>query len=119
MVLGPQSGQAMSDAVALGPENPRVWLIRGQGALFTPEQFGGGVKNAEAYLKKAELLFATDHPIAPAPSWGRAELYAWLGQVYQKQNRPADAVLAYNKALEIDPSFRWVKYVLLPSAQNH
>jgi tetratricopeptide (TPR) repeat protein len=118
IILGPQSGQEMSDAIALGADNPRVWLIRGQGALFTPEQFGGGLANAEAYLKKAEQLFGTDHPVRPAPSWGRAEVYAWLGQVYQKQNKTADAVAAYNKALEIDPGMRWVKFVLLPSTQK-
>jgi tetratricopeptide (TPR) repeat protein len=118
MVLGPQSGSAMTNAIALGPNNPRVWLLRGMGAMFTPKQFGGGLENSEAYLKKAEQLFANDHPIAPAPSWGRAELYAWLGQVYEKQNKKPDAIVAYNKALEINPDMRWVKYVLLPSAQN-
>jgi tetratricopeptide (TPR) repeat protein len=118
MVLGPRSGSEMSDAIALGPNNPRVWLIRGQGAIFTPEQFGGGLTNAEAYLKKAEQLFVMDNATAPAPSWGRAELYAWLGQVYQKQNKKAEAIAAYNKALEIDPNMRWVKFVLLPSTQN-
>jgi cytochrome c-type biogenesis protein CcmH/NrfG len=45
-------------------------------------------------------------------------LYAWLGQVYQKQNKNADAIAAYNKALEIDPNMRWVKFVLLPSTQK-
>src|SRR4051812_6950359 len=71
MVLGPQSGAAMTDAIALGPNNPRVWLLRGMGAMFTPKQFGGGLENSEAYLRKAELLFASDHPAAPAPAWGR------------------------------------------------
>ena len=118
MVLGPQSGSAMTSAVALGPNNPRVWLLRGMGAIYTPKQFGGGLANSEAYLKKAEQLFADDRPVAPAPSWGRAELYAWLGQVYQKENKSAEAIAAYNKALEINPDLRWVKYVLLPSAQS-
>jgi tetratricopeptide (TPR) repeat protein len=119
MILGPQSGSAMTNAVALGPNNPRVWLLRGIGAMFTPKAFGGGLDNSESYLKNAAQLFANDHPAAPAPAWGRAEVYAWLGQVYQKQNRNAEAIAAYNRALEIDPGFHWVKYALLPSAQNH
>ena len=118
MFLGPQSGQEMTAAIELGPNNPRVWLLRGTGAMFTPAAFGGGLEKAEAYLKKAEKLFANDHPVAPAPSWGKAELYAWLGQVYQKRNKNAEAVAAYNKALDINPGFNWVKYALLPSAQN-
>jgi tetratricopeptide (TPR) repeat protein len=118
MVLGPRSGTAMTNAIALGPNNPRVWLLRGIGAMFTPSAFGGGLQNSEAYLRKAEELFANDHPTAPAPAWGRAEVYTWLGQVYQKQNRNADAVAAYNKALQINPDQHWVKYVLLPSAEK-
>jgi tetratricopeptide (TPR) repeat protein len=117
MFLGPESGSQMTEAVALGPNNPRVWLLRGIGAMFTPSQFGGGVANAEQHLKKAAELFETDRPVPPAPSWGRAEVYAWIGQVYQKQNKPADAAAAYNKALAIDPEFNWVKYVLLPSVK--
>ena len=117
-ILGPQSGQEMTTAIALGPDNPRVWLLRGTGAMFTPAAFGGGLDKAEAYLKKAEQLFVKDHPVAPAPSWGRAEVYAWLGQIYQRQKKTAEAVAAYNKALEINPDFRWVKFVLLPSAQG-
>lgn len=117
MLLGPESGSQMTAAVALAPDNPRVWLLRGIGAMFTPSQFGGGVANAEKHLKKAAELFETDHPVPPAPSWGRAEVYAWLGQAYQKQTKPADAVTAYNKALEIDPEFNWVRYVLLPSVK--
>jgi len=117
MVLGPESGSQMTAAISLGPDNPRVWLLRGIGAMYTPSQFGGGVAIAEKHLKKAAELFQTDHPAPPAPSWGRAEVYAWLGQIYQKQDKPADAVTAYNKALEIDPDMRWVRYVLLPSVK--
>lgn len=117
ITLGPESGSQMTAAVALGPNNPRVWLLRGIGAMFTPSQFGGGVEEAEKHLKKAAVLFEADHPVPPAPSWGKAEVYAWLGQVYQKQNKPTDAITAYNKALEIDPQMNWVRYVLLPSVK--
>lgn len=117
ITLGPQSGSQMSSAVALGPDNPRVWLLRGIGAMFTPSQFGGGISEAEKHLKKAAVLFESDKPVPPAPSWGKAEVYAWLGQVYQKQNKAADAVVAYNKALEIDPEMNWVRNVLLPSVK--
>jgi tetratricopeptide (TPR) repeat protein len=117
MFLGPESGSQMTSAIALDPNNPRVWLLRGIGAMFTPAQFGGGLSEAEKHLKKAAELFETDHPVPPAPSWGRAEVYAWIGQIYQKQKKAADATTAYNKALEIDPQFNWVRYVLLPSVK--
>jgi tetratricopeptide (TPR) repeat protein len=117
ITLGPESGSQMTAAVALGPNNPRVWLLRGIGAVYTPSQFGGGLSQAEKHLKKAAELFETDRPAPPAPSWGKAEVYAWIGQVYQKQNKTSDAIAAYNKALEIDPEFNWVRHVLLPSVK--
>lgn len=118
MLLGPRSGSEMNDAIELGPNNPRVWLLRGIGAMFTPKMFGGGPEKTETYLKKAEQLFATDRPTAPAPAWGRAEVHAWLGQHYKKQNKNADAIAAYNRALEINPEMHWVKHVLLPAAKG-
>ena len=60
-------------------------------------------------------LFATDNPTPPAPAWGKAEAYVWLGQVFQKQNRLAEARAAYNSALTVERDYPWVIYSLLPS----
>ncbi|HST07740.1 MAG TPA: tetratricopeptide repeat protein, partial [Gemmatimonadaceae bacterium] len=78
----------------------------------------GSISNAESEINRAITLFATDHPVSPEPSWGKAEAYAWLGQVLQKENKKADAIAAYNKALALEPGYTWVKMVLLPSAQK-
>jgi tetratricopeptide (TPR) repeat protein len=118
MTLGPQSGQEMETAEATGALNPRVWMLRGVSSLYTPPQYGGSISNAEAELNKAISLFASDHPASPEPSWGQAEAYAWLGQVLQKENKTADAIAAYNKALALEPGFTWVKLVLLPSVKK-
>ena len=115
MTLGPRSSSAMDRAVALGARNPRVWLIRGISAMFTPGMFGGGTERAEEYLGKALTLFESDRPAAPAPAWGRAEAYVWIGQLRQKQGRIADARKAYTTALEIEPDYQWVRHVLLPA----
>jgi tetratricopeptide (TPR) repeat protein len=118
MTLGPQSGQEMQAALASGPLNPRVWMLHGISSIFTPVEYGGGIENAETQLNKAVALFATDRPVSPAPSWGQAEAYAWLGQVEQRENKPTDAIAAYNKALALEPNFMWVKMVLLPSVKK-
>ena len=115
MTLGPRSGSAMDRAIELGPRNPRVWMLRGVGAMFTPVLFGGGVEKAEEYLRKAIAFFADDRPAAPLPAWGHAEAYAWLGQVLHKQKRIGDARAAYAKSLELQPDNDWVKHVLLPA----
>ena len=115
MTLGPKSSGLLDRAKELEPKNPRVWLISGMSAMFTPKMFGGGTDKAEADLRKAIGLFETDRPAGPAPSWGRADAYVWLGRTLQKEDKTADAKVAYEKALEIQPDYQWVRRVLLPS----
>jgi tetratricopeptide (TPR) repeat protein len=97
------------------PKNPRVWLISGMSSMFTPKMFGGGSDKAEKDFKKAVELFASDNPMPPAPSWGRADVYIWLGQALQKEQKKEEARAAYQKALELQPGNQWVTRVLLPS----
>jgi tetratricopeptide (TPR) repeat protein len=118
MTLGQEIGSAAATATATGPGNPRVFLVAGQGALFTPTEYGGGAALAERSLLQAVALFEKDRPNAPLPSWGRGEAYAWLGQVYEKLGRKADAMAAYKKALEIEPGYSWVKHVLIPALEK-
>jgi tetratricopeptide (TPR) repeat protein len=114
MTLGPRSSNAMDRALALGPNNPRVWLLRGIGAMFTPSMFGGGVDKAEEYLNKALALFPNDRPAPSMPAWGYAEAYIWMGQVHKRRDRIDDARQAFKRALELQPDNGWVKHVLLP-----
>ncbi len=116
--LGPLIPKEMKAAIAMAPNNPRIWLLRGIQSFYTSEEYGGGLPVAETQLKKAIELFATDSPTPPAPSWGKAEAYVWLGQVFQKQNRIAEARAAYNNALSVQPDYPWVIYSLLPSIQG-
>jgi tetratricopeptide (TPR) repeat protein len=118
MTLGPRSSNAMDKALELGPRNPRVWLLRGIGAMFTPKLFGGGSDKAIEYLQRAIPLFDQDQPEKPAPSWGRAEAWVWLGQALAKEERFGDAREAYLKALELEPNHGWVRGVLLPELEK-
>jgi Flp pilus assembly protein TadD len=115
MWLGPRADSHMDKALELGPDNPRVWMLKGVGSMFKPKMFGGGADKAEKELLKAIELFANDRPAAPRPQWGHAESYAWLGQVYAQQNKIAAARTAYEKALQLDPGNGWVTHVLIPA----
>lgn len=115
--LGPRANSLMDRAMKLGPDNPRVWLLRGISAVYKPSQFGGGLGNAERDLKKAIELFNGNSPAAQSPAWGYAEAWAWLGRVYADQNRVDDARAAYAKALEIAPELVWVSKELLPALE--
>ena len=115
MTMGPKSAGLVDRAMELEPKNPRVWLIRGMSAMFTPKMFGGGTDKATRDLRKAIELFQAEHPVAPAPSWGHPDAYIWLGQALQKDAKAEEARTAYQKALELQPENRWVQQVLLPS----
>jgi len=109
MELGMASQASQTAALSLGPNNPRVWLLRGQGAIFTPPEYGGGLSAAEGQLKHAIELFAKDAPKRGEPSWGRAEAYAWLGQVYEKQGDKTKAASFYKQALDIAPNYGYAR----------
>jgi tetratricopeptide (TPR) repeat protein len=115
MTLGPRSGAQMERALELGPDNPRVWLMRGIGAINTPAMFGGGLDKAEEYIVKSIALFSNDTPRPPAPAWGVSESHTWLGQVYAKQGKKDAARAEYQRALAIEPNDMWTKMVLLPA----
>jgi tetratricopeptide (TPR) repeat protein len=115
MTLGPRSGTQMERAFELAPNNPRVWLVSGIGAMNTPAMFGGGLGKAEEHLKKAIDLYRTDRPQAPHPDWGEAEAHVWLGRVYGKQGKKDLARAEYQKALAIEPNDMWTRTILLPA----
>jgi Flp pilus assembly protein TadD len=113
--LGPKASRAHDRASELDPNNPRIALQRGISAFFTPKRFGGGLDNAEREMRRAVVLFDRESLDKPWPNWGRAEVHAWLGQVYAKRDNVAGARSEYEYALELEPSYRWVRDVLLPA----
>lgn len=119
MINGMRYGGAASDAGdaarALGPNNPRVALLAGIGAWYTPSMWGGGKDKGYALVQQAIAGFAKDRPARPLPSWGAAEAYAWLGQMEKDRGNIAAARAAYDRALGIAPDFRWVREQLRPA----
>ncbi len=115
MTLGPKSSALLDKALAAGPRNPRVWLMKGIGAFNTPAAFGGGLADAETALKSALGHFAGDDPSPPLPAWGQADAHIWLGQVYAKQKKPDLARAHYDSALVLQPLNAWITGVLKPA----
>jgi tetratricopeptide (TPR) repeat protein len=118
MEPGMRAGSELERAVEMGPENPRVWLLQGTNALFTPAMWGGGDDKALEALQKAVQLFGADAQRAPLPTWGRAEAHAWLGMVHQRRRDYERARAAFNEALRLEPSYAWVRTVLLPRLEQ-
>lgn len=117
MTLGPKSNAAMSKALQLQPENPRLLMLDAISKHFTPAMFGGDKELALAGFKRSAEIFEKQTKTSTIqPDWGHAEAYAWIGVALLDQNKKAEAKTALERALVIDPEFGWVKYVLLPQA---
>jgi tetratricopeptide (TPR) repeat protein len=111
---GPKSGSEMGKAKMLSPENPRVALLGAIGAYNTPALFGGGKEKGFEALKKAAELFDQWKTVdSLQPDWGREQVYAWIGLAHLDRNETILARKAFEKALEINPDYGWVKRVLM------
>jgi tetratricopeptide (TPR) repeat protein len=119
LTLGPKSGKEMGKAKELEPKNPRNYLIAGWSAYFTPKMFGGSNDKAKKYFVQAIAYFDSFQVTDPLlPDWGHDEAYAWLGVAQMKDEEFEGAKTNFNKALEINPEYGWVKYNLLPALQK-
>lgn len=115
MRLGPRSFRLLDQALEAGPENPRVALLNGISRLNAPRLFGGGAAKGEPELRRAIQLFASDSSRTPQPVWGLADAHLWLGIALRELNRPAEARVEWERALELAPGHRWIVEQLLPA----
>ena len=119
MFIGPKVGKAAQKAKQLAPDNPRVVLSAALNDFNTPEMFGGSKEKGLQGFQRAVELFAQQEPTDPIqPVWGHREAYAWLGIAYQDRGELESARAAFEKALEVDPDFGWVKDGLLPELEK-
>jgi len=75
MEYGPESNSNMEKAMQQDPANPRPYYLKGQGLMYTPEQFGGGCKTAKPVLQTALDKYNSFTPANElAPTWGKAQV---------------------------------------------
>ena len=117
MSLGPKSSSHLERAEAVAPENPRVALLQGIKAMYTPSMFGGGVDKAQAKFDRAHELFEKQAADGPWPNWGLVDTYAWRGRLAAKRGDKAGARALYERALELKPNANWIRYELLPAVK--
>lgn len=81
MEYGPVSAQLLDQAEQISPENPRITLLKGQAAFYTPAQWGGGKDVAKPLFEKALKQFAAFKAAGPlAPHWGKTLTKTLLSQ---------------------------------------
>ncbi len=70
---GMESSALTAKAIELDKENPRAYLMKGQGVMHTPSAFGGGADKALPFLEDAVAKYKTFKPKSSImPHWGEA-----------------------------------------------
>lgn len=116
MYLGAKSNSLIEKAIQEAPTSALVWKVQANSKFFTPEMFGGDLAEAiKAYEKAIGLYESTS---TTKKNWMYIDALAFLGQAYSKNNEVSKAIATYEKALKIEPDFGWVKFLLLPKAQE-
>ncbi len=73
--------QTFGKAVAMNPENPRVYLLEGQDKLYTPEEWGGSKTEAKKIFEEAKKKYEAFKPESSIhPVWGKTQLNYFLTQ---------------------------------------
>ena len=111
MYYGPKSGNTLQQAESISPNNPRVLLVKGIGALNTPAMFGGSADVAFDSFNKSIDAYADDQ--YSDYHWGFAEAYTWRGLVHQQRGDMVNAQADWRKAIEIEPNYAWAKMLLV------
>jgi hypothetical protein len=71
---GAEATANLEKAAKADPTNPRIYYLRGQTLMNTPEAFGGGKAAAKKQFEKSVELYKTFQPASPFhPNWGKEE----------------------------------------------
>lgn len=82
MTYGPQGAEALAKAKSMSPDNPRIYLLKGQDKYFTPEQFGGSKEEAKTLFEAAMKGFEAQKPETSIhPQWGKPVAQYFLSQI--------------------------------------
>ncbi|MYI84667.1 MAG: tetratricopeptide repeat protein [Rhodothermaceae bacterium] len=110
---------AMSIALELEPDNPRIVLLKGIMDYNIPRIAGGNKERGIEGLERAIDIFSEERAEDPLmPSWGHAHAHMRLGIAYMDQRELEKARSSFEQALEINPDFGWVKDELIPSLEE-
>lgn len=108
----------LKEAIAAGPDNPRLIWVRGPIFWNTPPEKGGGqdkaIENWEHGVEICSKLKPVADPVEP--SWGKAELMMNLAYAYLNKSTPdLDAAERYARsAVQIVPYWHYTRDILLP-----
>lgn len=80
MTYGQQANKALQQAMALNPNNGRLYYLQGMSVFGTPEQFGGGKAKAKPLFEKAFELLSAEQAKPLYPHWGKEQAEGMIKQ---------------------------------------
>jgi tetratricopeptide (TPR) repeat protein len=116
--LGSQNIALTSKALGIAPDNPRVLLQKGISIFNSPEFAGGSKEKALKYFTQSVEVFENQTADEADIEWGYIDALAWLGIAHSSFGDFESAIIAYKKALDLEPDFARIKYELLPIAEK-
>ena len=117
MFLGPKSEEHIEKAINYDENEPAGWVQKGGSKLHTPKAFGGSISESIKCYQKAIDLYEKDTAQA-RNNWQYINSIAWLGIAYTKDEAYDKAKSTFQKALEIEPEYGWVKHVLMKNLEQ-
>ena len=112
--LGPESMNNINHAVETGPNSPNAWIEKGNALFYMPKVFGGSKKKAMEAFKRAIQLMEKNPEIIHH-NWMYLNVLMILGQSYEKIENFQMAKITYEKVLQIEPNFTYMRDKLYPS----
>jgi len=112
--IGPKSVDCAKLAMKQDNKNPYGYIQYGNSEYYMPSMFGGSKKVALEYYEKAVKIMESN-PEQAKEDWNYLSLLTIIAQAYTelKYNKSAKAI--YEKILQIEPNFLWVKNELYPN----
>jgi tetratricopeptide (TPR) repeat protein len=115
---GPKSMEHAENALAADSLNFQANTEMGNIWNHMPALFGGSDEKALTYYKKAMDVFEKNEFQPEYKKWLYLNIVATTGQIEYEQKNYSKALQLYQKALKIEPKFKWVKNELLPELNN-
>ncbi|MFO7923245.1 MAG: tetratricopeptide repeat protein [Bacteroidales bacterium] len=109
---GQKSMNLIDKAIETDPGNPSAWIEHGNAMFYAPSALGGSKEEAIKSYSRAIRLFEED--MNENHRWLYLNTLVSLANSYEETGNKSMARITYNKALEFEPDFKWVKEELLP-----
>jgi tetratricopeptide (TPR) repeat protein len=112
-ILGPKSVKYAELAMTQDANNPLGYVMYGSSQYHMPAVFGGSKEEAIRYFEKAQHLMEQDST-QMRQNWNYLSLLTQIAESYVEIKNNPKAKAYFEKILQMEPHFLWVKNELYP-----